>query len=203
MYSVFMDSQWLKAQFKIYPRMTKADLARMLGLEPPAISKVLAGTRQIKAHEYIKMREFFGMGNMAIDARQASKSYVIETLGHDLSDQQSYEEEWTIPASVLSQKTKAAPAQIKIFQIQENIMEPNFKKGEHVIVDLSDKKPSPPGVFVISDGFGFLARHCAFVPGSSPAKIKISAIQKDFEPQTLEHDEIEIMGRVIAKMQWI
>lgn len=199
-----MDAQWLKAQFKIYPSKTKAELARALGLEPPAVSKILAGTRQIKACEYMKMREFFGLGLIASGSAGQSKSaYVIETLGHTLSDQDNFAGEWAIPASIISQKTRATPEQIKIFQIHETVMEPEFRKGEHVVVDLSDKKPSPPGVFVISDGFGFLVRSCAFVPSSSPPQIKISAAQKDFEPHIFGEEEIEITGRVIAKMQWI
>lgn len=204
MYYEGMDTQWLKAQFTLHPQKSKAELARMLGLEPPAISKILAGTRQIKAQEYIRMREFFGLGNNEGAARKKAQAYIIEPLKNSLSDQDNnIEGEWSIPAAILNQRTKAAPDQVKIFLIEESVMEPNFKKGEHVLVDLSDKKPSPPGAFVISDGFGYMARHCAFRPGSAPPQIRISAIQTDFEPQTLLQEGIEILGRVIAKMQWI
>lgn len=198
-----MDSQWLKAQFQIHPKKTKAQLARSLGLEPPAVSKILAGTRQIKAQEYIKMREFFGLGGDLSSNTKKSDAYILEPLKSGMSEQESYDGEWSIPASILNQRTKAEPDQVRIFLIEESVMEPNLKKGEHVIVDLSDTKPSPPGIFVISDGFGFMARHCAFKHGSSPPEVKISAMQKNFEPQTLARDDIEILGRVIAKMQWI
>ena len=198
-----MDSEWLKTQFQLNPMKTKAELARYLNLEPPAVSKILAGIRQIKAHEYIKMRNFFGLGGDLSSGRRKSDAYILEPLKSGLSEQETHDGEWTIPASILNQRTKAEADQVKIFMIQENVMEPNFKKGEHVIVDLSDKTPSPPGTFVISDGFGFMARSCAFKPGSSPPEVHISAIQKDFEPQILRKEEIEIMGRVIAKIQWI
>jgi len=198
-----MDAQWLKTQFQLHPKKTKAQLARLLGLEPPAVSKILAGTRQIKAQEYIKMREFFGLvGDLSMKAK-TSDAYILEPLKSGLSEQDSYGGEWSIPASILNQRTKAQADEVKIFQIEENVMEPNLKKGEHVIVDLSDIKPSPPGIFVISDGFGFMARHCAFRPASSPPEVKISAMQKNFEPQILAREDITILGRVIAKMQWI
>ena len=87
--------------------------------------------------------------------------------------------------------------------IQESVMEPKFKRGEHVIVDLSDKRPSPPGTFVISDGFGFMARLCSFIPGSSPPEIKVSAFQEGFVPQILSEEDVEIVGRIIGMMQWI
>ena len=198
-----MDAQWLKTQFQINPKKTKAQLARLLGLEPPAVSKILAGTRQIKAQEYIKMREFFGLGGDLSAKAKKNDAYILEPLKSGMSEQDSYDGEWSIPASILNQRTKAQADEVKIFQIEESVMEPNLKKGEHVIVDLSDIKPSPPGIFVISDGFGFMARHCGFKPGSSPPEVKISAMQKNFEPQTLAREEITILGRVIAKMQWI
>lgn len=198
-----MDSQWLKAQFQIHPNKTKAQLARALGLEPPAVSKILAGTRQIKAQEYIKMREFFGMGGDPSFGTKRSDAYILEPLKSGISERESGEGEWAIPASILNQRTNAEPDQVKIFLIEENVMEPNLKKGEHVIVDLSDTKPSPPGMFVISDGFGFMARHCAFKHGSQPPEVKISAMQEHFEPQMLAFADIEIFGRIIAKMQWI
>ena len=148
------------------------------------------------------MREFFGMGG-DLSHLKKSEAYILEPLKSGMSEQESYDGEWSIPASILNQRTKAQPDQVKIFLIEENVMEPNLKKGEHVIVDLSDTKPSPPGIFVISDGFGFMARHCAFKHGSAPPEVKISAMQKNFEPQTLAREDITILGRVIAKMQWI
>ena len=60
-YSIVMDSQWLNRQFELYPTKTKARLADVLGLEPPAVSKILKGMRQIKAKEYALMRQYFGL----------------------------------------------------------------------------------------------------------------------------------------------
>lgn len=82
-------------------------------------------------------------------------------------------------------------------------MEPDFKRGEHVLVNLSDKKPSPPGTFVVSDGFGYLVRQCEVIPGSKPVDIKVSALNSSFNPQKLRLSEFEIIGRVIAKLQWL
>ena len=78
---ISMDSQWLKEQFDCNPDKSKAGLARALNLEPPAISKILNGTRQIKAQEYNLMRQYFGL---PIDGENASgipdNSYKLETL---------------------------------------------------------------------------------------------------------------------------
>jgi transcriptional regulator with XRE-family HTH domain len=199
-----MDSQWLNAQFRLNRDKNKADLARALGLEPPAVSKILAGTRQIKAQEYMIMREFFGLpvdGNRSL--RPAPMSHIDKKDTYFATDNPQDEGSWILPASIFKSRTNAAPENLKIFTVSEMTMEPEFRLGDPIIVDTADKIPSPPGIFMLSDGFGLVIRHCAMEPKSKPPVIKISASQKNFETQTTTLDDVEITGRVIAKLLWV
>jgi hypothetical protein len=201
-----MDSQWLKMQLAYNPDKSKADLAKTIGLQASGISKILAGTRQIKAHEYIAMRRFFGLsvdGESATGPGRSASSYTIKPLDPDALQEEGQkftDSEWVIPANILTSRTQAPPDKIKIFKVSETAMEPDFKQGEHVLVDLSDQKPSPPGVFLVSDGFGYMIRNCAFVPKASPPTVRISARQDGFMSQTLKLEDFTIIGRVIAKL---
>jgi len=209
-----MDDQWVKTQLKLHPEKTKADLARFIGLEPPAVSKILNGSRQIKAHEYIKMRSFFGMvndGNKAVsrahDYKSSSQdSYVIEPLAnnemHDSTAPLS-NNNWIMPASIVGRHTKTPPEKIKLFAVEGNAMDPDFASGEQVLVDTSDTKPSPSGFFVLSDGMGHIIRQCEYIPHSTPALIKISARNSQYESYEIELKKTELIGRVIAKLQWL
>ena len=205
-----MDSQWLKRQFDYNPKKSKAGLARLLKLEPPAISKILNGTRQIKAQEYNLMRQYFGLpiDGQAPANNTPNNTYRLGMLAgenntlHE-SINEPDEDSWIIPAEILSTRTQTPPNQIKIFTVQESLMEPDFKRGEHVLIDLSDKTPSPPGCFIISDGFGIMLRNCEYVPNSDPAEIRVAAINTSFQTQTLQKDDFKIIGRVIAKLQWL
>jgi transcriptional regulator with XRE-family HTH domain len=202
-----MDKDWLEMQFRINPGQSKADLARVLNLDPPAISKILAGTRQIKASEYVAMRRFFGMPKEASTPHQASAgaSYTLKPLEHGLREQTEAQDEdsWIMPAHLIRSRTQAPPEQIKVFAVNENTMMPDFVPGEQVLVDMSDCKPSPPGVFVLSDGMGHILRQCALVPGSNPLEIKISTRSKQFEDYILPVRDARMIGRVIAKLEWL
>lgn len=203
-----MDYQWLQIQFDQNPDKSKADLAKALGLEPPAVSKILKGTRQIKAHEYVTMRRYFGL---PVDGENAvSNQSVLKPLSKDIQEQyladdagNGGDENWIIPETILSQHTDTSPNKIKVFKIKETIMEPDFKKGEPVLVDLSANLPSPPGVYIIFDGYSYLARQCEIVSGSDPTQIKISARNDSFDPQIISLKDCRIIGRVIAKLQWL
>ncbi|MCB9988437.1 MAG: hypothetical protein H6868_03775 [Rhodospirillales bacterium] len=202
-----MDAQWLKTQFSLNPDKSKAELARVLGLEPPAISKILAGAREIKAREYQLMRRYF---NLPVDGEKSTRpqnSYVLSPLSNsrELSDSSHTQDDksWIIPAGVLAARTQAPPEQIRIFSISENSMAPDFLRGEQVLVDLSDQRPSPPGIFVISDGVSPILRQCELIPQSDPLQVKISAHNKQYEPYVLPLEKSAIIGRVIAKLQWL
>lgn len=202
-----MDAQWLKNQLQQFPQKSKADLARALGLEPPAVSKILSGGRQIKAQEYVAMRRFFGL---PVDGEKAAKggvhTYVLKPLEDEALREGGEANEagdWALPAALIAPHTGAAPEQIRIFTAQDHFMEPDFRKGEHVLVDLSDALPSPPGAFIVSDGFGHMVRLCAYAPMSNPPRIQVSARSASFAPQELAPEEFRIVGRVIAKLQWL
>lgn len=197
-----MDSQWLKLQFAQHPEKSRADLARALDLDPPAISKILAGGRQIKAHEYIAMRKFFGLptdGERAV----AGSSYRLQTLADGLAEKEPPEDHdaWIMPASLLEGRTDAPPEKIRIFTIRDNSMEPDFAVGAQVLVDLSDITPSPPGVFIMSDGLGHVLRQCDIIPGETPLQVNVLA--KNGTTFRLPLAKAAIIGRVIARLDWL
>jgi plasmid maintenance system antidote protein VapI len=197
-----MDSQWLKTQFAANPDKSKAGLAAAIGLEPPAVSKILNGTRQIKAQEYLQMREYFGLPVDGLSA--VRKTYTVKAQdGQDgFDDGSPPPSEWSIP-SVISSQAAGPNKTNRVFQVRESFMEPEFKRGEHVLVDIADRKPSPPGAFIISDGFSNMLRYCEYTPKSGDTEIRISARRNGFQPQTLKPGDFLVIGRVIAKLQMI
>ncbi len=202
-----MNAEWLKEQFDLNPEKSKSGLARAIGLDAPAISKILAGARQIKAHEYLSMRQYFGLSTEHLQETTSNQNqYVLTPLKQDNGFNEKTvpdNAEWTIPQNIIKHKTNAHPSYLKTFTVEENTMEPDFKDGDVAIVDLTDKKPTPPGVFVVSDGFGYMLRQCEYIANSKPAKIKISANNKNFHPQILKESEFMVIGRIIGKVQWL
>lgn len=196
-----MDSQWLQTQFRLHPGKSKADLARVLGLEPPAISKILGGGRQIKAQEYAVMRQFFGLS--PIDGGGPLQPALQRRM-------EGLKEKADIPSFAYSASYKPLPPRpaenlsekLRVFRVEEMVMEPEYFIGEHVLVDTSQKTLEPPGVFIICDGFTYMIRNCSYVARDEKGRVEVSARKKDFQAQILEPQEFLVIGRVVAKILW-
>ena len=184
-----MDSQWLKTQFHMNPRKSKAGLARYLNLEPPAISKILSGARQIKAREYLKMQEFFGIANIAAG-------------DGNFWNKDNNPTNWAIPDDLLHSQ-KPTQMNIKVCEIPDDTMHPELSKNDNVVIDLSKQVCTPSGVFLLYDGHEYYIRQCRYISEDSQDEIEITAKDKKFETQIIEADAIRIVGRVIGKLEWL
>lgn len=203
-----MYSQWLNDQFKHNPDKKKAQLARALGLEAPAISKILNGSRQLKAHELEIIKHFFDTEvpvNISIDPSSGVYEHKLESTNgqaafYDSRKQSDSENEWMMPEPM--KKAALDPHKTRIFKSGDDAMAPEFRSGEFVLVNTGDK--TPPGIFMITDGYSQMIRQCELLSNNADgSQIKVSAHSKNFIPQILFEDDLHIIGRVVGKAQTI
>ncbi len=204
-----MDAQqlknWLNEELERRPGKSKAELAKALNLEPPAVSKILNGTRQIKAIEYVRILEFLGISANEKGLPEAPPEIKTdhEQTAAGLHEKKHDQGQWSIPADILGQKRPDIPEIVhRPFCINDNKMEPDFKEGEHVLVDSSAKPDQTVQPFLVSDGHNRMVRFCRIIPKSSPRTIEISSKAKGFEPQQLFEKDFDIIGKVVAKIKW-
>jgi hypothetical protein len=43
----------------------------------------------------------------------------------------------------------------------------------HTLVDLGRRSPTPPGIFVLDDGMGLVAKRLEHIPSSDPPRVRI------------------------------
>lgn len=198
-----MDSQWLQKQFEYNPDKSKADLARALGLEPPAISKIIGGARQIKAQEYIQMRRFFGL---PVDGDTPLVAARLDLVSHQgLAEPEiAYGFEHNFPQTrPLPTAPQNLSEQLRVFRVEEDVMEPDYVRGDHVLVDTTSKNLENGGVFILCDGFNYMIRECSYGKGPQKGKIRISARQSGFQSHALSAADFLIIGRVVGKVDWV
>jgi phage repressor protein C with HTH and peptisase S24 domain len=107
---------------------------------------------------------------------------------------------WSMPAASVKDFI-AQPENIRIIQVIGDSMEPDFLPGQRVFVDTADRLPSPPGVFVIWDGFGLVIKRCQMLPHSDPPRVRLQSSNPGYGTYEVSLDEAHINGRVIGKLQ--
>ena len=92
-----------------------------------------------------------------------------------------------------------AQRDFEIVQMSGDSMFPDFLPGERLVVDPDHRIPSPPGVYVIWDGFGLVVKRLEIVPSSNPVLVRI--IPRNHQYQTFERRlcDMDVRGRVVGK----
>jgi phage repressor protein C with HTH and peptisase S24 domain len=76
-------------------------------------------------------------------------------------------------------------------------MEPLLHSGDRILVDTSQRVPVPPGIFVIWDGMGIVAKRVEEIPNSGPAKLVIKSVNSECQTYRRQAEEAQISGRII------
>lgn len=106
---------------------------------------------------------------------------------------------WHFPDSYL-RDLRGRPSSIRILEIIGDSMEPMLFDGDRVVFDVSQRSPSPPGVFVIWDGLGLVCKSVEYVMDSDPPKIRITSVNSRYSAYERDLEEARIVGRLVARI---
>jgi hypothetical protein len=85
---------------------------------------------------------------------------------------------------------------LRIMSVKGNSMMPTLNNGDIVLVDTGRRAPSPPGIFVLHDGMGLVAKRLEHIPNSDPPRVKIVSDNDRYAPYERLVDEMNIVGRI-------
>jgi phage repressor protein C with HTH and peptisase S24 domain len=93
-------------------------------------------------------------------------------------------------------RLKAAPSMLRVMAVQGDSMMPTLNEGDIILVDMNQCSLIPPGIFVLHDGMGVVARRLEHVPMSDPPRVRIISDSGRYTPYDCTADKINIIGRV-------
>ena len=93
-------------------------------------------------------------------------------------------------------KLRAKPADLRIMHVEGDSMLPTLHHGDIVLVDLARRAPTPPGIFVLHDGMGLVAKRLDHIPNSEPPRVRISSGNPLYAPYEGTAEEVNIIGRI-------
>ena len=104
---------------------------------------------------------------------------------------------WMFPDAVIRHELRARSANLRIITIDGDSMEPLLASGDRVLVDTSQRVPAPPGIFVIWDGLGIVAKRIEHIPTAEPSRIVIKSVNPLYNDYERPTEDVNIIGRVI------
>ena len=188
-------NQWIKG--KTVPRGTRLQqVADALELTVPELLGVATSTpgppRPPRARGTITIHE---LDVRAQGGPGADDAPLNGSGGHTILD------EWSLPAEYLRSHV-ASPSTVRVIRIVGDSMEPQYPAGDRVLVDTSHNVPSPPGVYVIWDGFGLVLKHVEVLAGRHPPIARLSSDNPAYEPYEVPVTDLRVQGRIVGKWVW-
>lgn len=116
---------------------------------------------------------------------------------------------WVFPVVWVRVEMQTAPQNLRIVTVEGDSMvsdpprESDILPGDKVVLDIEDRTVSPPGVFIIHDGMGLVAKRCEYIPQSDPPRMRIMSNNPKYSTYEISVDEAYCMGRIKGRWQRI
>lgn len=92
----------------------------------------------------------------------------------------------------------SSPSDLRMLYVRGDSMEPSLYHNDMVLIDTTKKIPSPPGIFVLYDGFGLVAKRLEYVGGDrKQQRLRIISDNAQYSTYERSAEETFIIGRVV------
>jgi phage repressor protein C with HTH and peptisase S24 domain len=116
--------------------------------------------------------------------------------GGSVVDEEQEGKPYHFQRSWIRYKLRAKPADLRIMHVEGDSMMPTLHHGDIVLVDLARRAPTPPGIFVLHDGMGLVAKRLDHIPNSEPPRVRIISDNPLYSPYEGTAEEVNIIGRI-------
>jgi phage repressor protein C with HTH and peptisase S24 domain len=116
--------------------------------------------------------------------------------GGNVVDEETQGKPYHFQRSWIRHKLRAKPADLRIMHVEGDSMMPTLHHGDIVLVDLARRAPTPPGIFVLHDGMGLVAKRLDHIPNTDPPRVRIISDNPLYSPYEGTSEEVNIIGRI-------
>lgn len=81
--------------------------------------------------------------------------------------------------------------------IQDDNMSPTLGNNDMVLIDIARKTPFSPGIFILFDGAGLVAKRLEYLPQSNSAMVRVFSDNHNYSPYECRIEDINVVGRVV------
>ena len=112
-------------------------------------------------------------------------------------DLEEIRETWLFACPIIRHEFPAKPGDLRMITVDGDSMEPLLSSGDRIMIEVSRQVPSPPGLCVICDRLGLVAKRIEHVPHSDPPRIVLKSLNPEYDSYERSADEVRIVGRAV------
>jgi phage repressor protein C with HTH and peptisase S24 domain len=117
--------------------------------------------------------------------------------GGTLVSKEFEQERYCFRRSWIKEQLNTSPANLRLLFVRGDSMEPTLCHNDIVLVDTSKKIPTPPGIFVLFDGLGLVAKRIEYVGDPDTMKIRIASDNPQYATYERSIEDTFIIGRIV------
>ena len=106
-------------------------------------------------------------------------------------------EPWLLPDPLIRHELRARPEGLRMITVDGDAAEPLLSSGDRILIDATQQVPVPPGVFVIWDGMGLVAKRIEHVPHSESPMVVIRSVNPEYASYERLVEEVRVVGRAV------
>jgi phage repressor protein C with HTH and peptisase S24 domain len=119
----------------------------------------------------------------------------ITADGNRVVTQEHTAEYYYFRKSWVTEHLKTTAATLRLLYIRGDSMDPTLQHDDIVLVDMSRKTPTPPGIFIVFDGLGLSAKRLEYVDRQKT--IRLISDNPQYTTYERSVEETVIIGRVV------
>ena len=187
--------------------LRQIDVAEALGIEQDKVSKSLAGVRQWRGDELVKLIALLGDHDNSVehpDTPPAGRegayvdipvlpSYAGMGGGGTGDGEQGVAK---LPRELIEQQLRGRPSDFELIDVRGDSMAPDFLHGDQILIDRRDRDPRQPGAFALWDDDGYVVKLVERVPGKR-GWYRIFSANPRYSEYEIEETEATIRGRPV------
>ena len=108
---------------------------------------------------------------------------------------------WTLGESLTRHEFQARLVEHRMIALYEDSMEPLASCGDWLLIDISERAPVPPGIFVVWGRMRLVTKRIKHVPHSDPHRVRLKSANQEYDSYECHADETCIVGRPVSVAQ--
>lgn len=121
----------------------------------------------------------------------------VSAGGGTIVSQEHVGESYYFRRTWIKEHLGVSPSDLRMLYVRGDSMEPTLCHNDIILVDMTKKAPSPPGVFVLFDGFGLMAKRLEYAAEKTPPRIRVISDNAHYSVYERSLEETFIIGRVV------